>query len=214
MMPFKHKKQRKIFRSGIGFLLILLVLSVSVGMTENVFDSTNYIPLSNHKKDSLVSKEAFKKVYTVLMHPRCMNCHPSGDIPLQGDDSHLHGMSPHRGKDGKGMYAMKCANCHQNENTPGLHAPPGNPVWHLPPADMKMVFQGRTANQLAKQLIDKSKNGNKSIKDLIAHAEDTLVKAGWHPAEGLALPPMSHAEFKEAWITWLKNGAYAPDDTE
>ena len=37
-----------------------------------------------------------------------MNCHPSGDIPLQGDDSHLHTMLPKRGKDGKGLYAMKC----------------------------------------------------------------------------------------------------------
>ena len=212
MILFKHKKQRKIVRSGIGFFLILLVLGISVGMSEKNFDNENYMTLSSLKKDSVASKEAFKKVYSVLMHPRCMNCHPSGDIPLQGDDSHLHGMSPHRGKDGKGVYAMKCANCHQNENTPGLHAPPGNPEWHLPPADMKMVFEGRTANQLAKQLIDKSTNGNKSIKELIAHAEDTLVKAGWHPAEGLSLPPMSHAEFKEAWITWLKTGAYAPEE--
>ena len=61
MMPFKHKKQRKIFRSGIGFLLILLVLSVSVGMTENVFDSTNYIPLSNHKKIVWFLKKLLKR---------------------------------------------------------------------------------------------------------------------------------------------------------
>ncbi|WP_051621250.1 hypothetical protein [Leeuwenhoekiella sp. MAR_2009_132] len=212
MNPFKPKNQGKILSTVGGVFLILLVVGISVGMSEKNFSTEDYIELSSLKKDSVVSKEAFKKVYSVLMHPRCMNCHPSGDIPLQGDDSHLHGMSPQRGEDGKGVYAMKCANCHQNENTPGKHAPPGNPEWHLPPADMKMIFQGRTANELAKQLIDKSKNGNKSIKDLIAHAEDTLVKAGWHPAEGLSLPPMSHAEFKEAWITWLKTGAYAPEE--
>ncbi|MEZ7496544.1 hypothetical protein QO206_13700 [Leeuwenhoekiella aequorea] len=214
MNPFKPKNQGKILSTVGGVFLILLVVGISVGMSEKNFSTEDYIELSSLKKDSVVSKEAFKKVYSVLMHPRCMNCHPSGDIPLQGDDSHLHGMSPQRGEDGKGVYAMKCANCHQNENTPGKHAPPGNPEWHLPPADMKMIFQGRTANELAKQLIDKSKNGNKSIKDLIAHAEDTLVKAGWHPAEGLSLPPMSHKEFKEAWVTWLKAGAYAPDNSE
>ncbi|RXG21891.1 hypothetical protein [Leeuwenhoekiella marinoflava] len=214
MNPFKPKNQGKILSTVGGVFLILLVVGISVGMSEKNFSTEDYIELSSLKKDSVVSKEAFKKVYSVLMHPRCMNCHPSGDIPLQGDDSHLHGMSPQRGEDGKGVYAMKCANCHQNENTPGIHAPPGNPEWHLPPADMKMIFQGRTANELAKQLIDKSKNGNKSIKDLIAHAEDTLVKAGWHPAEGLSLPPMSHKEFKEAWVTWLKTGAYAPDNSE
>lgn len=162
------------------------------------------------KKDSVTSVKAFKKVYAVLMSARCMNCHPSGNIPLQGDDSHLHTMSPQRGVDGKGVYAMKCSNCHQPTNTPGLHAPPGNPNWHLPPANMKMVFQGKTPRQLAQQLVDLKRNGNKDIKKLIAHADDGLVLAAWNPGEGRTLPPMSHAAFKKAWITWLTTGAYAP----
>jgi cytochrome c5 len=161
-------------------------------------------------KDSVTSVKAFEKVYAVLMSPRCMNCHPAGNVPLQGDDSHLHAMLPTRGVDGKGVYAMKCSNCHQPSNTPGLHTPPGNPDWHLPPADMKMVFQGRTPNQLAKQLVDPKQNGNKNIKKLIEHADDGLVLAGWNPGEGRKLPPLSHAEFKKAWITWLTTGAYAP----
>jgi len=162
------------------------------------------------KKDSVASVKAFKQVYTVLMSARCMNCHPAGNIPLQGDDNHLHTMSPQRGEDGKGVYAMKCSNCHQPTNTPGLHTPPGNPNWHLPPADMKMVFQGRTPRQLAKQLIDPKQNGNKNIQKLIAHADDGLVLSGWNPGEGRTLPPMSHAAFKKAWVTWLTTGAYAP----
>lgn len=161
-------------------------------------------------KDSVASVAAFKKVYKVLMSPRCMNCHPSGDIPLQGDDSHLHTMNPQRGIEGKGLTAMKCANCHQPANTPGKNTPPGNPNWHLPPANMKMVFQGKSPYQLAKQLVDPKKNGNKDMKKLIEHADDGLVLAGWNPGEGRTLPPMSHAEFKKAWITWLTTGAYAP----
>ncbi len=94
------------------------------------------------------------KVYKVLMSPRCMNCHPAGDAPLQGDDSHVHTMNVVRGPDGKGMYAAKCSNCHQPTNTPGLHTPPGNPKWQLPPSDMKMVFQGKTARQLALQIMN------------------------------------------------------------
>jgi cytochrome c5 len=162
------------------------------------------------KKDSIASVKAFKQVYTVLTSARCMNCHPAGNIPLQGDDSHLHTMSPQRGADGKGIYAMKCANCHQPTNTPGPHTPPGNPNWHLPPADMKMVFQGKTPRQLAKQLVDPTQNGHKDLKKLIAHADDGLVLSGWNPGEGRTLPPMSHAAFKKAWITWLTTGAYAP----
>jgi len=163
------------------------------------------------KKDSVTSVQAFKQVYTVLMSPRCMNCHPAGDIPLQGEDSHLHMMSPKRGADGKGVYAMKCSNCHQPVNIPGLHTPPGNENWHLPPANSKMVFQGKTAYQLAKQLIDPAQNGHKNLEKLIEHADDGLVLAGWDPGEGRKQPPLSHAQFKKAWITWLTTGAYAPN---
>lgn len=163
-------------------------------------------------KDSIASVKAFEKVYAVLKSPRCMNCHPAGDVPLQGDDSHLHSMLPKRGVDGKGVFAMKCMNCHQPTNTPGLNTPPGNPDWHLPPADMKMVFEGRSPSQLAKQLVDPKQNGNKDLKKLIEHADDDLVLAGWNPGEGRTLPPMSHAEFKKAWITWLKTGAFAPQE--
>ena len=127
-------------------ILFLAVVATSAFKTSA--DTRSTAGTGSINKDSIESVEAFKKVYKVLMSPRCMNCHPSGDVPLQGDDSHLHGMQPKRGKDGKGIYAMKCSNCHQPTNTPGIHTPPGNPNWHLPPAGMKMVFQGRTASQL------------------------------------------------------------------
>lgn len=160
--------------------------------------------------DSILSVKAFMDVYKVLMSPRCMNCHPAGDVPLQGDDSHLHAMFPKRGIEGKGVYAMKCSNCHQPTNVSGLNMPPGHPDWHLPPANMKMVFEGRTPNQLAKQLINPKTNGNKTLEKLIEHADDGLVKAGWNPGEGRSVPPLSHDEFKQAWITWIKNGGFAP----
>ena len=162
------------------------------------------------KIDSVSSVASFMKVYQVLMSPRCMNCHPSGDIPLQGDDSHLHTMSPKRGKDGKGLYAMKCSNCHQPTNSPGLHTPPGNPKWALPPADMKMVFEGKSPRQLALQIMDYQRNGHKNKAQLIEHARDTLVKAGWNMGEGRKPPPLSYREFVEVWDDWIKKGGIAP----
>jgi mono/diheme cytochrome c family protein len=189
----------------LGSLMVMVVI-----MAFSLNSSRNIAAVVMVKKDSVASVAAFKQVYTVLMSARCMNCHPSGDVPLQGDDSHLHTMLPKRGTDGKGIYAMKCSNCHQPTNTAGLHTPPGNPSWHLPPANMKMVFQGKTPHQLAKQLIDPKQNGHKDLKKLIAHADDDLVLAGWNMGEGRKLPPMSHAAFKKAWITWLTTGAYAP----
>lgn len=199
----------------IRTIFCLVIVIVTIGIVSSAFESKkdlaiHHAALEDINKDSVESVKAFMSVYKVLMSPRCMNCHPAGDVPLQGEDSHLHTMLPQRGQDGKGVYAMKCANCHQAANTLGLHTPPGNPNWHLPPADMKMVFQGRTAHQLAKQLSDPARNGHKTKAQLIEHADDTLVLAGWHPGEGRSLPPMSHEDFKKAWITWINKGAYAP----
>jgi hypothetical protein len=169
--------------------------------------TTNFPPV----KDSVGSQKAFLAAYKVLMSPRCMNCHPSGDIPLQGDDSHLHTQGVKRGMDGKGVYALKCSNCHQPQNTPGLHMPPGNPKWHLPPASMKMVFQGKSPKELAAQLKDPKKNGNKTLAQLIDHVtNDKLVLGGWNPGDGRTLPPLSHAEFAKNFKAWIDKGAYLP----
>lgn len=162
-------------------------------------------------KDSVGSARAFMKVYSVLMSPRCMNCHPSGDVPLQGDDSHLHTMNVKRGVDGHGIYAMRCSNCHQNTNTTGLHMPPGNPKWGLPPANMRMVFQGRTPRQLALQLLDPKQNGGRTRAQLIDHmANDDLVGWAWHPGDGRSLPPMNRPAFAAQVRLWIAKGAYAP----
>ncbi len=186
------------------------VVSYNAGSKKTVKTAEDADPIPP-AKDSIGSKKAFMAAYKVLMSPRCMNCHPVGDIPLQGDDSHLHTQGVKRGMDGKGLYALKCSNCHQPQNIPGLHMPPGNPKWHLPPADMKMVFQGRSPHQLAAQLLDKKRNGRKSIKALIDHiTSDTLVLAGWHPAQGLAKPPLSHREFVSAFNEWISKGAVSP----
>jgi cytochrome c5 len=205
------KKGRRFISLQNAVVLSIVIFYIAVGASAFKKDlPLKEIKMSSINPDSIESVKAFETVYKSLMSPRCMNCHPAGDVPLQGDDSHLHTMNPKRGVEGKGVYAMKCSNCHQETNTPGLHTPPGNPEWHLPPAAMKMVFQGKSAHELAKQLVDKKKNGNKDMKKLIDHADDGLVLAGWNPGEGRTLPPVTHAEFKKAWITWLKTGAYAP----
>jgi len=207
---------KKLLNANRGLIRMACIIGVVLSLVTLLAFAMNTEPKNNNPqkimvvKDSIASVQAFKKVYSVLMSPRCMNCHPSGNIPLQGDDSHLHTMNPQRGVDGKGLYAMKCANCHQPTNTPGRNTPPGNTNWHLPPANMKMVFQGRTPYQLAKQLLDPKQNGNKDMKKLLEHADDGLVLSGWNPGEGRTLPPMSHADFKKAWTTWLTTGAYAP----
>ncbi|MDN3547814.1 c-type cytochrome [Mucilaginibacter aquaedulcis] len=162
-------------------------------------------------KDSIGSVKAFMSVYKVLMSSRCMNCHPAGESPLQGDDNHIHTMNVKRGVDGKGLYAARCSNCHQAENTTGLHMPPGNPKWGLPPSNMRMVFQGRTPRQLALQLLDPKQNGGRTKAQLIDHmAKDDLVGWAWHPGDGRTLPPMSRPAFAAQVRLWIAKGAFAP----
>jgi hypothetical protein len=195
-------------------MLTVALISGFVGVTAFRIDNNDPETLkaarAERVRDSIASVNAFTDVYRVLMSPRCMNCHPAGDVPLQGDDSHLHQMLPKRGKDGHGVFAMKCSNCHQPSNIPGEHTPPGNPKWALPPADMKMVFEGKTPRQLALQIMDYKQNGHKTKAMLIEHARDTLVKAGWDMGEGRKQPPLSYQEFVAVWDEWINKGGVAP----
>ena len=207
---FKALKPQKI---GIILLLFFSVLAMSA-LSSNEYAKVGTAEKLAHKdatKDSVISAKAFLAVYRVLMNPACMNCHPTGDVPLQGPDSHLHTMGVKRGIDGKGISGMKCANCHQATNLPGPHMPPGNPNWHLPPANMKMVFQGKSPRELARQLLNPKLNGGKSKADLIKHAsEDQLVAGSWDHGEGKSVPPISHAEFARLFKVWIDKGAYLP----
>ncbi len=193
----------------MAIFLSVIVITTSAYKSKDIIISVNG-EYNTINTDSVESAQAFLQVYKVLMSPRCMNCHPSGDRPLQGDDSHIHIMNVRRGKNGKGIYALKCSNCHQPENSPGLHTPPGNPKWSLPPANMKMVFQGRSAHDLALQIMDYNRNGHKNKEQLLEHARDTLVKAGWNMGEGRIQPPLQYDDFLKVWDTWINKGGYAP----
>jgi hypothetical protein len=194
-------------------LIVISVIAFIAGIITLSFRSetvkkNNYATLP---KDSAGSVKAFMSVYKVLKSARCMNCHPSGEAPLQGDDNHIHTMNVKRGVDGKGLYSVRCSNCHQAENTKGLHMPPGNPKWGLPPANMRMVFQGRTPRQLALQLLDPKQNGGRTKAQLIDHmANDDLVGWAWHPGDGRTLPPMNRPAFAAQVRLWIAKGAYAP----
>lgn len=170
-------------------------------------DLKNPTDLANLRKEE--SKQAFLAAYEVFMHPRCMNCHPTGDIPLQGDDSHLHTQGVKRGIDGKGVYANKCSNCHQLEKIEGEHLPPGNSVWHLPPAHRKMVFQGKSPRELAAGFKDSTFTGFHSVERIIEHVEtDPLVKNGFTYG---TRPPLTHEEFVVKVKEWIEKGAVLPD---
>ena len=158
------------------------------------------------------ARSAWSVVYEVLQHPRCLNCHPAGDVPLQGDDSRPHAQNVQRGPDGHGLFAMRCDACHQKQNGPDAHLPPGAPTWNLPHPSAPLVFEGVSRGDLCRQLQDPARNGGKKMAEVLHHvAEDGLVLWGWEPGPGRTPVPISHAAFVSAMKTWIDAGCGCPE---
>src|SRR5256885_3902996 len=67
----------------------------------------------------------FDPVASVVMHPRCMNCHQD-ESPRQTDAATIHRPLVVRGKDGHGASTQPCQTCHQarsEEHTSELQSP-------------------------------------------------------------------------------------------
>jgi hypothetical protein len=153
----------------------------------------------------------FTAFVPVLRHPRCMNCHSTGDFPRQGDDGHPHAMNVRRGAGGHGVTAEKCGTCHQDHNLDGAHLPPGAPDWGLPPASTPMIWQGLTDGQICRSIKDPRQNRNRSLDQLVEHlTEDKLVIWAWNPGDGRTPVPMPHDEFAGKVKQWQAAGAPCP----
>ncbi|WP_376097980.1 hypothetical protein ACE7GA_07775 [Roseomonas sp. CCTCC AB2023176] len=124
----------------------------------------------------------FTEAGRVLQHPRCVNCHPAGDRPLQTDRMQLHQPVVLRGAANHGMPGMACNTCHGPANFDPARVP-GHPEWHLAPRSM--AWQGRSLGQICEQIKDTGRNGGKDMAALLHHmAEDSLVGWGWNPGPG------------------------------
>ncbi|MBS1120293.1 MAG: hypothetical protein H6Q90_2521 [Deltaproteobacteria bacterium] len=157
---------------------------------------------------------AFETVRTVLQHPRCQNCHPGGDTPLQGDDGRVHSQNIVRGPTGIGVVGAECSSCHREANPPdsyGPNQPPGSANgWHMPPPEMKLVFAGVAPGALCEQIKDPARNGGKDAAALRAHLDDPLVLWGWTPGFGRTPVSVPHQDFVAAFETWSAAGAPCP----
>ena len=155
------------------------------------------------------SAALFTEAAKVLTHPRCMNCHPAGDRPRQGDLRRLHQPPVDRGEDGFGLPALRCPICHQQANfDPGRV--PGDPAWHLAPRDMG--WEGKTVGQICAQIKDPARNGGRSLDDIVHHiGTDHLVGWAWAPGAGRQSAPGTQAQEGALLDEWVKTGAVCPN---
>jgi len=189
--------------------LFLMVAIFALGACGN---GSNRAPASGGERDNALV--AFETVRSVLQHPRCQNCHPAGDAPLQGDDSHEHLQNVQRGPEGRGAVGAECTTCHGPANPPsayGMHIPPGNTKgWRMPAPEMKLVFVGVAPHDLCEQIKDPARNGGKDMAALREHLDDPLVTWGWSPGFGRAPVSVPREQFLGAWETWARAGAPCP----
>jgi hypothetical protein len=161
---------------------------------------------------------AFDTIYSVLTHPRCINCHTATEYPQQGDERRRHQFNVLRGEEGHGVAALRCESCHQQANADAAGVP-GGPNWHLAP--LSMAWQDTTdrplpAGEICRQLTDTSR-AHIPVKEIVHHHEaEPLVKWAWAPGRrpdgtARAAPPLSHPGFVAATRRWVEAGTPCPD---
>jgi hypothetical protein len=150
----------------------------------------------------------FDPIASVVMHPRCINCHQA-ESPRQTDAKIVHRPLVVRGKDGHGAPTQQCQTCHQAMNTANGFVP-GVANWHLAP--LSMLWEGRTKRQICEQMKDPARNGGRHTpEEIIEHMKaDPLVLWAWTPGTGRTTPPLSHEKFVEALEAWIGAGMPCP----
>ena len=127
---------------------------------------------------------AWQQVYSVLTHPRCINCHTATKYPQQGDDRHRHFANVVRGPANTGVPGLNCSSCHQKANADSTGVPGGH-NWHLAPLSMKWQDENDrplSSAMLCRVLKDRSKNHNLDGPGLLKHhEEEALVHWAWNP---------------------------------
>jgi hypothetical protein len=155
------------------------------------------------------SRAIFAEIGKVLTHPRCMNCHPAGDQPLQGADHRIH-FPPAR----RAGLGDSCAACHINRNVTlrvaaSFQSIPGHPRWELAP--LSMAWEGKSLGDICRQIKDKDRNGGRDLALLHEHiAKDDLVAWGWNPGAGREPAPGNQEIAEQLTKAWIDSGAECP----
>jgi len=198
--------------SGIAMLSHVAVTNAVAQDSDDLRAPSAFATIENSEARS---RALFSEAAKVIMSPRCMNCHPAGNSPLQGNDKHRHIPPVVRGEAGIGAPGNQCVTCHTQSNYTLLEPAttyesiPGHPRWGLAPVEM--AWEGKSAGEICNQLKDPKRNGGRDLALLHEHiAHDDLVAWGWNPGRGRAPAPGSQARLGELVQAWIDTGAHCP----
>jgi hypothetical protein len=161
------------------------------------------------------SRALFTEASKVLTSPRCINCHPAGDHPLQGNDQRVHYPPVSRRVGELVALGRVCNQCHTDRNVrifagqANFKSIPGHPRWDLAPVEM--AWQGKSVSEICTQLKDPARNGGRSLAVVQEHlAHDDLIAWGWNPGPGRDPAPGTQAQLGELIQAWIDTGARCP----
>jgi hypothetical protein len=202
------------FVAAVGSILLVAAESTTV-VAQDRDELRAPSAFSNIQDTAARSRALFAEAAKVITGPRCMNCHPSGDHPLQGDDQHIHEPAVIRGEADQGIAGLTCAACHTDGNftlsvgEASYESIPGSPGWRLAP--LEMVWQGKSMGEICRQIKDPARNGGRSLALLQEHmAKDDIVGWAWAPGKGRTPAPGSQERFGQIIQAWIDTGAECP----
>lgn len=186
--------------------------------TQNTDDAENVAERETSTETEFVgnpedeSDVAFNTMMDALTHQRCINCHPSDNVPKQGEDSHPHTFGIVRAS---ATGVTECGACHQSSNNLQSGVP-GEKEWALAPHTMR--WEGLSRVEIAKSMMNPETNGNRTTDDIMHHlTEHELVLWAWEPGIDIngnprELPPVSKEEYIAAVKKWVELGAVIPEE--
>lgn len=216
--------KRFIFGITLTCLFISGTIAIAADKSEPIADINPPVVGSVSESEGLA---AFSRIFEVVSHPRCANCHVGKDnIPRwsgpsyapfpPGQDWKYHGMNINAGESRIGNETIPCSTCHQTtddlESEP--HAPPHFGIdWALAPVEFEWF--GKSENFVCNQLKDPERNGGRDWMGLAHHLVDDAghrgpVLWGWSPSGGREAAPYSLQEHVDDVLKWGVAGQPCP----
>ena len=171
------------------------------------------VPVAAHAQDGAA---AWERVFAVVSHPRCTNCHV-GDSGRPGWDGlgygiRLHGMNIVSGESRIGAETIPCRVCHisaEGANDVPHAAPQVAEAWRLPPVALE--WRGKTSAEICTALRDPDLNDGIEMAELVEHATTSaFVNYGFKPGAGRSAAPGSPEDLERDLAIWVAAGTPCP----
>jgi hypothetical protein len=161
--------------------------------------------------------EAWARMYEVVSHPRCSNCHVGeSDRPMWSGPSYgkarVHGMNIRAGESRIGAETLMCSTCHVGSTSGQPHTPPAaDGDWRLAPVEA--AWFGKGSVEICTQLRNPETNGDRTFEEIAGHlGHDVVLQWAWAPGGNREPAPYSLQEHTNDVLMWGAAGMPCPTE--